>query len=200
MTRMKISVITLLASAALALPALAQSAGDMTLGLGLADVMPKDGNGTLAGAAAEVGNNVRPSITFEYFIRDNLGIEVLGALPFKHDIFLGGAFAGTTKHLPPTVSLNYHIPTGGKVTPFVGVGLNYTTFFEESSDLGDLKIKDSWGLAASLGADYAISDKGALRMELRYIDIDSDVTLDGAPIGKVKIDPLVAGVSYVMKF
>ena len=200
MTRMKISLITLLASAALALPALAQSAGDMTLGLGLAGVMPKDGNGTLAGAAAEVGNNVRPSITFEYFIRDNLGIEVLGALPFKHDIFLGGAFAGTTKHLPPTVSLNYHIPTGGKVTPFVGVGLNYTTFFEESSALGDLKIKDSWGLAATLGADYAISDKGALRMELRYVDIDSDVTLDGAPIGTVEIDPLVAGVSYVMKF
>jgi outer membrane protein len=200
MTRMKISLFTLLASAALALPALAQSAGDMTLGLGLAGVMPKDGNGTLAGAAADVGNNVRPSITFEYFIRDNLGIEVLGALPFKHDIFLGGAFAGTTKHLPPTVSLNYHIPTGGKVTPFVGVGLNYTTFFEESSDLGDLKIKDSWGLAASLGADYAVSDKGSLRIELRYIDIDSDVTLDGAPIGKVKIDPLVAVVSYVMKF
>mgnify|MGYP003584476817 CR=1 FL=1 len=200
MTRMKISLFTLLASAALALPALAQSAGDMTLGLGLAGVMPKDGNGTLAGAAADVGNNVRPSITFEYLIRDNLGIEVLGALPFKHDISLGGAFAGTTKHLPPTVSLNYHIPTGGKVTPFVGVGLNYTTFFEESSDLGDLKIKDSWGLAATLGADYALSDKGALRLDLRYIDIDSEVTLDGAPIGTVEIDPVVASVSYVMKF
>ena len=200
MTRMKISLFTLLASAALALPALAQSAGDMTLGLGLAGVMPKDGNGTLAGAAADVGNNVRPSITFEYLIRDNLGIEVLGALPFKHDISLGGAFAGTTKHLPPTVSLNYHIPTGGKVTPFVGVGLNYTTFFEESSDLGELKIKDSWGLAATLGADYALSDKGALRLDLRYIDIDSEVTLDGAPIGTVEIDPVVASVSYVMKF
>ena len=200
MTRMKISLITLLASAALALPALAQSAGDMTLGLGLAGVMPKDGNGTLAGAAADVGNNVRPSITFEYFIRDNLGIEVLGALPFKHDIFLGGAFAGTTKHLPPTVSLNYHIPTGGKVTPFVGVGLNYTTFFEESSDLGELKIKDSRGLAATLGADYALSDKCALRLDLRYIDIDSEVTLDGALIGTVEIDPVVASVSYVMKF
>lgn len=200
MTRIKISVFTLLASAALAFPALAQSAGDMTLGLGVASVMPKDGNGTLAGAAADVGNSVRPSITFEYFIRDNLGIEVLGALPFKHDIALGGAFVGTTKQLPPTVSLNYHIPTGGKVTPFVGVGLNYTTFFEESSDLGELKIKDSFGLAATLGADYALSDKGALRMEVRYIDIDSEVTLDGAPIGTVNIDPVVAGVSYVMKF
>lgn len=200
MTRMKISVFTLLASTALALPALAQSAGDMTLGFGVASVMPKDGNGTLAGAAADVGNNARPTITFEYFIRDNLGVEVLGALPFKHDIYLDGGFAGSTKHLPPTVSLNYHIPTGGKVTPFVGVGLNYTTFFGEESALGDLKIKDSWGLAATLGADYALSDKGALRMEVRYIDIDSDVTLDGAPIGTVEIDPLVAGISYVMKF
>ena len=78
--------------------------------------------------------------------------------------------------------------------------MNYTVFFEDRSPLGDLKIDNSWGLAAHLGVDYAISDKGALRMDLRYVDIDSDVKLNGAKIGRVEIDPLVAGVSYVMKF
>ena len=34
----------------------------------------------------EVGSSVRPTITAEYFIRDNLGLEVLASLPFQHDI------------------------------------------------------------------------------------------------------------------
>lgn len=197
---MKPSLLALLAAAALAAPAHAQSAGDMTLGFGVALVAPKDDNGTLAGADATVSDNARPSITFEYFLRDNLGVEVLGALPFKHSVYLAGGYAGETKQLPPTVSLNYHFQTGGKFTPFVGLGVNYTKFFETSSPLGDLKIDDSFGLAAHLGVDYAVSDKAALRLDLRYVDIDSDVTLDGANIGKVEIDPLVTGISYVIKF
>ena len=196
--------LSLLPAAALAAlssgPVLAQSAGDLTLGFGVALVAPKSDNGTLAGSAATVDNNARPSITLEYFIRDNLGIELLGALPFKHGVNLEGAHVGDTKHLPPTVTLNWHFPTDGALKPFVGLGLNYTTFFQESSALGDLKIKDSFGIAAHLGADWAIDDKRAVRFDLRYIDIDSDVTLDGAPIGKVEIDPMVAGISYITKF
>lgn len=190
----------LLAAATLSSPLLAQSQGDMTLGFGLGLVEPKSKNGTLAGGAATVDGNVRPIVTFEYFLRDNLGLEVLAALPFKHEVKINGGFAGTTQHLPPTVSLNWHFPTGGALKPFVGLGVNYTTFFKEKSPLGVLKIDDSIGLAAQIGADYAVSDRGALRLSLRYIDIDADVKLNGAKIGKVNIDPLVASVSYVMKF
>ena len=197
---MKTLALALLASVALGAPAFAQSAGEMTLGLGLGFVNPKSDNGTVAGGATEIDSNARPTVTFEYFIRDNIGIELLAALPFKHDIYVGGAKAGVTKHLPPTVSVNYHFPTGGAIKPFVGVGVNYTTFFEDTSPLGKLDIEDSWGLAAHLGMDYAISEKGAVRFDVRYIDIDSDVKLNGAKVGKVEIDPLVVGVSYVMKF
>lgn len=197
---MKTLALALLASVALGAPAFAQSAGEMTLGLGLGFVNPKSDNGTVAGGATVIDSNARPTVTFEYFIRDNLGVELLAALPFKHDINVGGAKAGVTKHLPPTLSLNYHFPTGGAITPFVGLGVNYTVFFEDRSPLGDLKIDNSWGLAAHLGMDYAISEKGAVRMDLRYIDIDSDVKLNGAKVGRVEVDPLVAGVSYVMKF
>lgn len=198
---MKTLVLALLASAALAAPALAQDAGSITLGFGVGFVAPKDGNGALVPGELDVGNNARPIITLEYFVKDNLGIEVLGATPFKHSLAVEGVGEiGETKHLPPTVSLNYHIPTGGPLTPFVGVGLNYTKFFEERSPLGVLKIKESFGLAATLGVDYALSEKAALRMDLRYMDIDADVLLDGTNIGKAEVDPLAASVSYVMKF
>ena len=188
------------AATAAAAPALAQSAGDMTLSFGIGHVDPKSDNGTLASAATTIGSNTRPTIAFEYFVRGNIGIEVLGALPFKHSVAIAGIGNAVTKHLPPTVSVNYHFPTGGKITPFVGVGINYTTFFEEESSLGQVEIDDSWGLAATLGADYALSDRRALRAELRYIDIDADVKLNGSQIGTVEIDPLVANIAYVVKF
>lgn len=51
-----------------------------------------------------------------------------------------------------------------------------------------------------MGLDYAVSEKGAVRFDLRYIDIDSDVKLDGVKVGEVEVDPLVASISYVWKF
>lgn len=206
---MKLSYL-LLATAAAAFigqAGLAQSAGDMTLGLGLGWVEPKSDTGALSNGTLEtsVKGAARPTVTFEYFIKDNIGIEVLGALPFQHDISIAGlGLVGKTKHLPPVVSVQYHFPTQSKLTPFVGLGVNYTAFFDEEATGAlagsDLDLHDSWGLAGHVGLDYAISEKAALRADLRYIDIDSDVYLNGAKIGTVNIDPVVAGVSYVMKF
>ncbi|WP_411851969.1 OmpW/AlkL family protein [Stenotrophomonas sp. LGBM10] len=197
-------------AAALALaaaPAMAQSKGDWTIGAGVHQVAPKSNNGALAGGTlkVDVDNDIKPTITGEYFIADNLGIEVLAALPFKHDINIAGlGRVGSTKHLPPVISLQYHFNSKGKVSPFVGAGLNYTTFFSEETGGAlagsTLKLDDSWGLAAHAGVDFAVSDKGSLRVDVRWIDIDTGVKLDGEKIGTVNIDPLAYGVSYVFKF
>ena len=184
----------------LAAPALAQSQGDWTFGVGIINVNPKSDNGTLAGSPATLSDDTQISLTAEYFIRDNLGIELLAATPFEHDINIGGTFAGTSKQLPPTLSINYHFPTKGKIKPFIGAGINYTTFFEEASGLGVLKLEDSWGFALQAGAVWQVSDKGALRLNVRYMDIESDAYLNGASIGKAEIDPVTIGVSYVHRF
>ncbi|WP_313141634.1 OmpW family outer membrane protein [Stenotrophomonas sp.] len=190
-----------------AAPAMAQSKGDWTVSAGVHQVAPKSNNGSLAGGTlkVDVDSDIKPTITGEYFIADNLGIEVLAALPFKHDININGlGRVGSTKHLPPVVSLQYHFNSKGKVSPFVGAGLNYTTFFSEDTTgalaASKLKLEDSWGLAAHAGIDFGIGEKGALRVDLRWIDIDSKVKLDGEKIGTVNIDPLAYGVSYVFKF
>ncbi len=194
------SVISLILATA-AVPAVAQSAGDWTLGVGVHQVNPKSDSGV---DGLDVDSNVRPTITGEYFIADNLGIEVLAALPFEHDITVGGATVGSTKQLPPTVSLQYHFNSTGTVSPFIGAGLNYTTFFSEDTEGAlqgaDLKLDDSWGLAAHAGLDFAIGQKGAIRVDVRWIDIDSDASVNGSDLGTVEIDPLVYGASYVFKF
>ncbi|MEA9657563.1 OmpW/AlkL family protein [Xanthomonas campestris] len=196
-----------LAAASVSAPALAQSKGDWLLGVGAHQVAPKSDNGSLAGGTldVDVGTDIRPTITAEYFIADNWGIEVLAALPFEHDINIRGlGRVGSTKHLPPVVSLQYHFNSQGKVSPFVGAGINYTRFFstETSGALAgnDLELDASWGLAAHAGLDVKISDRGALRVDMRWIDIDSDASLNGNRIGTVNIDPLVYGVAYVHRF
>ena len=195
----------ILTYAALALltaaPAFAQIQGDFTLGFGVGGVFPKSGNGQLAGGEADIADDVRPTITFEYFIFDNVGIELMAATPFEHDIDIDGiGFAGSTKHLPPTLSVNYHFPMDGKLTPYVGIGVNYTTFFDEESPLGTLELDDSFGIAVQAGLDFAVSDRAALRTNIRWIDIDADASLNGTSIGTAEIDPVVLNFAYVLKF
>ncbi|KIC10105.1 membrane protein [Leisingera sp. ANG-M1] len=200
MKRMVSALALTSALAALAAPALAQQQGDWTVGVGIANVNPKSDNGTLAGAAATIDDGTALSLTLEYFFRDNWGVELLAASPFSHDVKLNGAFAAKAKQLPPTLSVNYHFPTQGKIKPFLGLGLNYTTFFEEETALGTLELDDSFGIAVNAGADYQISDRGALRFNVRWMDIDTDATLNGAGIGTAEIDPVVVNVAYVHRF
>ncbi|MFW8592590.1 OmpW/AlkL family protein [Cribrihabitans neustonicus] len=200
MKRMVSALALASALTALAIPAQAQSQGDWTLGAGIANVNPKSGNGTLAGAAADIDDGTALSLTAEYFFRDNWGVELLVASPFEHDVKLNGAFAASAKQLPPTLSVNYHFPAAGKVKPFLGLGVNYTTFFEEETALGTLELDDSFGLALNAGADYQITGTGALRFNLRYMDIDTDATLNGADIGTAEIDPVVVNLAYVHRF
>lgn len=195
-----------LAFGGLAAPAFAQQAGEWTFSVGVHQVNPKSDNGSLAGNTldVEVGSNVRPTVTAEYFVRDNLGIEVLAALPFQHDVDIKGlGTVGSVKHLPPVVSLQYHFGDG-KVKPFIGAGLNYTYIFSESTTGAlrgsKLRLDNSWGLAAHAGVDFKVSDKGSIRVDARWIDIDSDVKLNGANLGTVNIDPLVYGAAYVFQF
>ena len=210
---MQLSRLVLASALALAAtPAFAQSAGTWTVGIGAHNVAPKSNNGTLTATPLgnlrmDVGNNARPTVTAEYFLKDNLGVEVLAALPFQHDIDVAGVGkVGSTKHLPPTVSLQYHFGQG-KLRPFVGAGVNYTRFFSTRTEgpiAGtSLSLSDSWGLAGHVGIDFKLGEKAALRVDYRTIDIDTKVKLNGANLGTrntVNIDPSVYGVAYVFAF
>lgn len=196
-----------LALGAAAFPSHAQARGDWALGIGVHRVNPKSDNGTLAGGTLplRIDSDTKPTVSLEYFVADNLGLELLAAWPFEHDINIAGlGRVGSTKHLPPTLTLQYHFNSAGRVAPFVGAGLNYTTFFSERTSGAlagsDLKLGDSWGLAAHAGVDFALNERSAVRVDARWMDIDSSVHVDGANLGKAHIDPLTYGVAWVLKF
>ena len=200
----KITALTLAAlMGTTAAPALAQQQGDMLLGLGLGWIEPDDGSNIAALGGDELGADgaLSATVTFEYFVADRVGIELLASWPFTHDLELAGNEIGETKHLPPTLSLQYYFTNKSNITPFVGAGINYTYFFDEELDSGDsLELDDSWGLALHAGADFALSEKSALRADVRYIDIETEAEVDGADIGDVDISPWVFNVAYVLRF
>lgn len=207
MTRPRTLAFAATLAALVALPAVAQERGSWAVAIGAHTVNPNSDNGALAGGTLplDIGSDTRPTITAEYFVRDNLGLEVLAAVPFEHDLSIEGlGRIGSTRHLPPTLTLQYHFNSAGRVSPFLGAGLNYTAFFKESTDGAlagsELTLDDSWGAAAHAGIDFAVGERGAFRVDVRWIDIDTDVQLDGASLGTAHIDPLVFGVAWRFDF
>ncbi len=211
---MKLQSLVLATAAAFTMTtAFAVPAGTWTVAAGAHYVDPKSDNGNLADGAfsVDVDSDIRPTVSGEYFIANNVGVELLAAIPFEHDITLtaadGSEIKGKTQHLPPTLSIQYHFDGYNmpmNVKPFVGVGVNYTTFFKEKLYLpegpADLEIDDSVGVAGHIGVDIPFTPRDSFRIDARYMDIKPDVSLNGDDLGEVDISPWVYGVAFVKTF
>lgn len=168
--------------------ALAVSQGDWLLRFGGAQVSPNDSShGVVADNAVGVDGNAQPFINLTYMLRDNIGLEVLGALPFKHDITLNGNKIAETKQLPPTISLQYHFSPKKTLRPYIGIGVNYTKFFSEkaTATITSIDLKDSTGLAAEVGIDGDINKTWFWNADLRYINITTTATTN---LGDISVD------------
>ena len=200
-------LLSVLIAAALAVGAVSNvRAADDTwvLRFGAHVVNPKSDNGQLAGMKASITSDTKPTVSVEYLLTPSWGLELLAAVPFKHDVRLDGVTAASTKQLPPTLGVNYHFMPDATVSPFIGAGINYTYFFSTKGQ-GPLqgthvKIDNSWGAAAHAGIDVQLSPKWLLTADLRWISISGDVHVNGAKVGTAKVDPLVYGLSFGYRF
>ena len=214
----------------------AHSAGDVLLRVGAVTVMPDTDSGAVSNlpdgvnnAQVDVEDNTQLSLTATYMLTNNLGLELLAATPFTHDIVgkgdIDGVAVGETQHLPPTLSLQYHFGSEeGMFNPYVGVGLNVTMFFSEEVDgqlidtlntlptiagLGgihsvDMELDPSIGLAAQAGVDVKVADNWYVNAAVWYIDISTtaELTTDLGTTHEVDvdIDPWVVNVAVAYKF
>ncbi|MBE2295433.1 MAG: OmpW family protein [Phycisphaerales bacterium] len=187
----------------------AYETGDWVVRAGAWGVFPKSDNlsevNGLPGIGLDVDDAYSLGFNITYMINPNIGVELLGAFPFKHDIKATGlGKVAETKQLPPTVSVQYHFLPNSNVRPYAGVGLNYTTFFSEKTKGAlsgtDLNLDDSWGFAGQLGIDVDVAPNWFVNADVRYIDIDTKAKLNGAGLGTVKIDPVVFGINIGTHF
>jgi len=187
--------------------ALAQAADNFIVRIGATMVSPdvsnsRDLENSLAGGELDVGRNTQVGVSLAYYVMPSLSVELLAATPFRHDISLvGTGKIGSTKHLPPTLSLIYDLPSAGlPFSLYVGAGINYTFIFEEKSSLGDLELSDSVGWAAVVGVDVPVDQYVALNASVRMLDINTDVELDGSDLGELEIDPFVYTLGLSTRF
>ena len=219
---------SLLALAVAAPMAHAFEAGDIIVRAGAITVDPQEdsselkvGGADVAGTKATLDSDTQLGLNFAYMITNNIGIELLAATPFSHSVGvkgMPGPFAGLNgkladiKHLPPTLSAVYYpLDSKSAFQPYVGLGINYTIFFDEDlssrqkdNGFSNLELDNSWGLAYQLGMDYMLTDNLLLNAQVRYIDIDTTATVDHNALGKVKVDvdvdPFVYMVGLGYKF
>ncbi|MEM1411169.1 MAG: OmpW family outer membrane protein, partial [Pseudomonadota bacterium] len=124
---------------------MAKEAGDWLLKFGAMNVDPKSNNGDVV----SVDSDTSVTLSLSYMFTENWAIDVLAAYPFEHTLNLvDGTRIGETTHLPPTVSVQYHFLPNADFQPYLGLGINYTNFFDEelSGPLegNDLSLDDSW--------------------------------------------------------
>ena len=207
----------------------AYQAGDIIVRAGAITVDPRESssdiwvgalNSDVAGTKATLDSDTQLGLNFAYMLTSNIGIELLAATPFSHNVGvkgMPGPFAGLNgnlgelKHLPPTLSVLYYpLDAASAFQPYVGAGINYTWFFDtelssaaEDKGFSGLDMKDSWGLSAQVGMDYMLTDNIMLNAQVRYIDIDTTGTTSygGAKVKvDVDVDPMVYMVGLGYKF
>ncbi len=245
MSKGKLTAACLLGGILLSPLAMAHDSGDFIIRTGPILVNPQDSSGAIRitnpnlgavqGTRVGVDSDTQLGVSFTYMMRPYLGVELLAATPFSHDIKAKGNISGlgklgSTKHLPPTLTLQYY-PLGGSgaFQPYVGLGVNYTHFFDEqttstlTNNIGtlaqlqgvngvvatstDMKLDDSFGVAGQIGADYKITDRFGLNAGVWWMNIDTTATITsqtnvGVVTSKVDvtIDPLVYMAGVYFRF
>lgn len=172
-----------------------------TVRVGVHNIDPTGGSSQTAAGDIQVKSKIGPTLNLDYRVCHNVTIDILGAIPFTHDIKLNGQEVGTTRHLPPTVTVQYHPLPDATFDPFVGAGVNRTFFFNESLSNGpNLQLSNTWGYTVQGGVDWKFAPAWVAGVDIRYIQIEPDASVGGTPIGKVKINPLAYGINVGYRF
>lgn len=168
-------------------------------------INPADKSDPVGGVGAAdqitVSNKTIPEVDISYFFSPNLAAELILTYPQKHDVSLSGTKIGTFKHLPPTLTLQYHFTPGAQVSPYVGAGVNYTRIGSVKllNGAGDLE-NNSFGFALQAGVDFKIDKNWSINLDVKKVQIRSDVFVGGAKVSAVKVDPVLVGLGVGYRF
>lgn len=185
--------------------------GDWLVRIRAIDIQPRNQSDPIPGLsvpadAITLNDKWAPEVDFSYFLTKNVALELILTYPQEHDVSLSGAKIGTAKHLPPTLTAQYHFTPDGKFRPYLGAGINYTHFSDVDLNVpgvGPLALdKDSWGAVLQAGFDVEIYKDKFINFDIKKIYIDSDVKLaaNGAKVSNIRLDPLVVGIGFGWKF
>jgi len=158
-------------------------------------------NGAGASDRLTINSKVIPELDISYFFTPNWATELVLTYPQKQKVSLDGAQIGTFKHLPPTLTLQYHFTPEKTISPYVGAGINYTRISSVDILNGAARLeKSSVGLALQAGVDFKIDKNWSINLDVKKVQIRSDVNTAAGQLTAVKIDPWLVGVGVGYRF
>lgn len=188
------------------------AAGRFQVKVGVSYIQP-DENASISviGGSADISDEYVPTLQVEYFVTDKLSVELLCCVA-RHEVEAVGTALGTVdlgkiSHFPPTLTVKYHFSDLGAFEPYVGAGVNYTTFFDEELPAGgpvtSIDYDDSFGGALQAGFDYRLDDHWSLNVDVRKVWISTDVKLMAGTTAlnaDVDINPVIVTVGSGYRF
>ena len=163
-------------------------------------------NGDSTPLGLTTNNKWLPEVDISYFYTKNLAVELILTVPQKHTLYSNGGAIGTFKHLPPTLTAQYHFTDWGNFKPYVGAGVNYTRLSNVNfapavaAALNPSVDKNSFGLALQVGVDIPLSNNLYLNLDVKKVQIRTDVASFGKNVGTFKVDPVLVGIGLGWRF
>lgn len=210
------------------IPVLAYQTGDLLVRGRIINISPDSSsddvtsNGTtVPDTSVEVESGYSLDLDFTYMFTPNIGAELLLDLSSKHDVTAKGNTLASlapgnimsTRVLPPALILQYHPTPDALFAPYVGFGINYTYFFDESATdslnhglngVSSPSLDASFGWVAQFGADYDLGNEWFLNADLKYMTIATTATFNSGALGSVSVDvdinPWVIGLGIGKRF
>lgn len=201
----------------------AQSAGQWLFKLGVNNIAPKVSSGDLSapslpGTKIDVKDATSVIFTGAYMVTDNMSVEFLAGLPYKHDVVGAGTIQsagklGTIKQVSPTLLGQYRfLSPSAMFRPYLGAGITYAHFYgtEGSGTLTSLtnpggspthmSVDSAWGGSVQAGATYHLMDRWYLDASVIKTFIKTTSHLSTGQSIDTKLDPLSVNVSIAYQF
>jgi outer membrane protein len=143
------------------------------------------------GSGAQVDSDTSVEFDVSFFPLRRLGLE-LSTTVIGQDLEGTGSFKAMgeitdSDAFMPTFLVQWHPLPGKVVRPYVGLGVNYTTYFSEDASasletaLGGptrVRMDDSFGVAGQIGMDIGFLPNWMVNVDVKYIDADTEVRTD----------------------
>jgi outer membrane protein len=201
----------------------AQVAGQVMVKLGWNKIMPKVESGdlgppSLPGSQINIKSASALFFTAAYMITDDISVELLGGLPYKHDVEGAGAVSGVGKigsihQISPTALLQYRFLNAvDQFRPYVGVGPTFAKFYGSKGSASLTAVTNpggpgttiggdtSWGVTGEVGLNYKIDKRWFVDAALLKTYIKTNTQLSTGQSISVKLNPVSVNLSVGYTF
>ena len=158
-------------------------------------------NKDATGLGLTVNNKTIPEVDATYFFNKNVAAELVLTVPQKQTVSSNGVSIGTFKHLPPTLTVQWHFDGNADVKPYVGAGINYTQISKVDLSAANATLEShSWGAALQAGVDFPIDKNLSFNIDVKKVYLQTNVYVGGVDQGVLKLNPTLIGAGLGYRF